>query len=98
VLHGNEVTLDALAVHQSQAAHNALQREVSAPQVIEEAPVYLANPLSRLRFRYREYIGEFLGTMTILIFGNGVNCQVVLSELTQGNYLSISFGWGIGVM
>lgn len=36
--------------------------------------------------------------MILIIFGNGVNCQVVLSNLTQGSYLSISFGWGIGVM
>jgi len=30
--------------------------------------------------------------MVLIIFGNGVNCQVVLSNLTQGSYLSISFG------
>lgn len=33
----------------------------------------------------------------LICFGNGVNCQVVLSELVKGSYLSISFGWGIGV-
>lgn len=57
-----------------------------------------ANPLARFRSKYKEYLGEFIGTMVLIIFGNGVNCQAVLSNWTQGQYLSISFGWGIGVM
>ncbi|GMK59017.1 hypothetical protein CspeluHIS016_0700320 [Cutaneotrichosporon spelunceum] len=57
-----------------------------------------ANPLARLRHKYKDYIGEFIGTMILIIFGNGVNCQAVLSKWAQGQYLSISFGWGIGVM
>ncbi|KAG7095777.1 hypothetical protein E1B28_006481 [Marasmius oreades] len=41
--------------------------------------------------------------MMIIIFGDGVVCQVVLSSNTgvasspKGEYLSISFGWAIGV-
>ncbi|KAF4617356.1 hypothetical protein D9613_005826 [Agrocybe pediades] len=56
--------------------------------------------------RYREYIrepfAEFLGVMILIIFGNGVNCQVVLggntavSSSEQGNYLSINMGWAVG--
>lgn len=64
---------------------------------LEDEP-YLPNPIARFRHWAKEPLGEFLGTMVLIIFGNGVNCQVVLSELTQGSYLSISFGWGIGVM
>ncbi|CAE7079743.1 unnamed protein product [Rhizoctonia solani] len=50
----------------------------------------------------REPAAEFLGTMILIIFGTGVNCQVVLSGNTavsaspKGEYLSISFGWAIG--
>lgn len=50
----------------------------------------------------REYAAEFFGVMILIIFGNGVNCQVVLggneavSAAAQGSYLSINFGWGIG--
>lgn len=32
--------------------------------------------------QYKEYFAEFLGTMILIIFGNGVNCQVVLSSVT----------------
>lgn len=56
------------------------------------------NSWMRVRHRYKEYFAEFFGTALLIIFGNGVNCQVVLSELTQGSYLSISHGWGIGVL
>lgn len=31
----------------------------------EEAPLVLANPIARLRYRYKEYFGEFLGTMVL---------------------------------
>ncbi|BEI81990.1 hypothetical protein CcaverHIS002_0211500 [Cutaneotrichosporon cavernicola] len=66
---------------------------------MEQADIRIpANPIARLRHKYKDYIGEFIGTMVLILFGNGVNCQAVLSGWTQGQYLSISFGWGIGVM
>jgi len=51
----------------------------------------------------REPAAEFLGTMIMILFGDGVVCQVVLSGNTsvadsqKGSYLSISFGWGVAV-
>ncbi|GLB39785.1 putative MIP aquaporin (TC 1.A.8) family protein [Lyophyllum shimeji] len=50
----------------------------------------------------REPIAEFTGVMILIIFGTGVDCQVVLStnpgvaSAAKGEYLSISFGWAIG--
>lgn len=32
------------------------------------------------------------------MFGDGVVAQVVLSDLEKGDYQSISWGWGLGVM
>ncbi|KAJ7288082.1 major intrinsic protein superfamily membrane channel protein [Mycena rebaudengoi] len=61
------------------------------------------NAWSKYRLAIREYIAEFLGVCILIIFGTGVQCQVVLSSATgvasseKGSYLSISFGWGIGV-
>ncbi|KAG8759970.1 hypothetical protein FRC12_009643 [Ceratobasidium sp. 428] len=60
------------------------------------------NKWSRMRAKLREPAAEFLGTMILIIFGTGVDCQVVLSGNTavasspKGSYLSISFGWAIG--
>lgn len=70
-----------------------------APPAEEHAELHVAaNPLARFRHKYKDYLGEFIGTMILIIFGNGINCQAVLTNFTQGQYLSISFGWGIGVM
>lgn len=45
----------------------------------------------------REALGEFLGTFVLIMFGAGVVAQVVLSGETNGSYLSINIGWGLGV-
>jgi len=55
---------------------------------------------------YREYIrepfAEFLGVMVLVIFGNGVDCQVVLggnpkvNPSEKGSYFSINVGWAVG--
>ena len=45
------------------------------------------------------FIGEFIGTMMLLILGNGVVANVLLSK-TKGNnggLIAIAFGWGIAV-
>lgn len=52
----------------------------------------------------REYSAEMLGTMVMIFFGNGVDCQVVLSSNTsvsptgKGDYLSLNFGWACGTL
>ena len=53
---------------------------------------------TRIRHYLREPFAEFLGTMILILFGDGVVAQVVLSENTKGEYQSISWCWGIGVM
>ncbi|KAF8530056.1 aquaporin [Hysterangium stoloniferum] len=61
------------------------------------------NTWARWRAVIREPAAEFLGTMVLILFGNGVVCQVVLSGNpavsagSKGEYLSICFGYGTGV-
>jgi aquaporin-3 len=50
-----------------------------------------------LRGTAREAVAEFLGTMTLIVFGCGVVAQVVLSRQTAGEYLSINLAWGLAV-
>ncbi|KAI6129768.1 major intrinsic protein superfamily membrane channel protein [Pisolithus croceorrhizus] len=58
---------------------------------------------SKIRGYIRESAAEFLGTMILIIFGCGGNCQAVLSSNTavsatpKGDYLSLSFGWAVGI-
>jgi len=42
-----------------------------------------------------ELIAEFLGTMILILFGNGVVAMVVLFD--KGGYTNITLGWGLAV-
>lgn len=53
---------------------------------------------SRIRHRLREPFSEFFGVFILILFGDGVVAQVVLSGGKKGDYQSISWGWGLGVM
>ncbi|KAH0848112.1 Aquaporin-10 [Fonsecaea pedrosoi] len=53
---------------------------------------------SRIRHWMREPLSEFFGIFILILFGDGVVAQVVLSGGTKGDYQSISWGWGLGVM
>ncbi|KAM5344221.1 hypothetical protein ACJ41O_012758 [Fusarium nematophilum] len=53
---------------------------------------------SRIRYYCQDAFSEFFGTFILILFGDGVVAQVVLSRGTKGDYQSISWGWGIGVM
>ncbi len=46
-----------------------------------------------------EYIAELLGTMLLVLLGNGVVANVVLKDTKGHNsgWIVISFGWAIGV-
>lgn len=52
----------------------------------------------RVRRVFRDAFSEFMGTFVLIMFGDGVVAQVVLSNGEKGDYQSISWGWGIGVM
>ncbi|KAF8158055.1 aquaporin [Crassisporium funariophilum] len=68
----------------------------------EAETVYYPNRWARYREHIREPFAEFLGVAILIIFGTGVDCQVVLSanpnvvSSPKGDYLSLNFGWGIG--
>ncbi|KAL4874789.1 aquaporin-like protein [Aspergillus karnatakaensis] len=53
---------------------------------------------SKVRANCRDAFSEFFGTMILILFGNGVVAQVILSHNQKGDYQSISWGWGLGVM
>lgn len=63
----------------------------------DESPVFL-NSWARIRYVYREYAAEFLGTLVLVLYGDGVVAQRVLSDGTAGSYDTIAFSWGIAVM
>lgn len=54
--------------------------------------------VSKLRRNLREPAAEFLGVFIMICFGDGSVAQVNLSNEKYGQYQSISWCWGIGVM
>ncbi|KIM64401.1 hypothetical protein SCLCIDRAFT_114883 [Scleroderma citrinum Foug A] len=54
------------------------------------------NRWAEIRACIREPLAEFLGTMILIIFGCGGNCQAVLSTNTA-SFLSLNFGWAVGL-
>lgn len=74
------------------AEHGALiDHKVPQNDVIEARPDLW---WSRVRHTLREPLSEFFGVFILILFGDGVVAQVVLSNGTKGSYQSISWGWG----
>lgn len=46
----------------------------------------------------RQYVAEFFGTLLLMVFGFGVNAQVILGKRAFGDWLSMNIGWGLSVM
>ncbi|KAK4940886.1 glycerol channel, partial [Elasticomyces elasticus] len=77
------------------AEHGAL---IDRTTTFLEAPKSPELAWPRLRRQFKDPFSEFLGTFILIMFGDGVVAQVVLSNGTRGSYQSISWGWGLGVM
>lgn len=46
----------------------------------------------------REILAEFTGTFILMVFGQGSVAQSVLSNQAHGNYFTVNWGYGLGVM
>lgn len=52
----------------------------------------------KIRHFLREPFAEFWGCVILIVLGDGSVAQVTLSNGEKGDYQSISWGWGLGVM
>lgn len=66
--------------------------EVSNNELLSPPEEQLRWP--KIRTLWQNAFSEFVGTMILILFGDGVVAQVVLSGGEKGNYLSICWGWG----
>ncbi|CEO60935.1 Putative Glycerol uptake facilitator and related permeases [Penicillium brasilianum] len=76
--------------------HDASINEVSAG--IDSIPSEPSLLWYKIRTYGQDAFSEFFGTMILILFGDGVVAQVLLSRGQKGDYQSISWGWGLGVM
>jgi aquaglyceroporin related protein len=68
-----------------------IDHQITQENVIESHKELL---WSRIRHAMKEPFSEFLGVFILILFGDGVVAQVVLSDGEKGSYQSISWGWG----
>jgi aquaglyceroporin related protein len=74
------------------AEHGALiDHDVPQEEAVQAEPDLL---WSRIRHYFRDPLSEFFGVFILILFGDGVVAQVVLSDGAKGSYQSISWGWG----
>ncbi|KAG2944750.1 hypothetical protein PC117_g8941 [Phytophthora cactorum] len=74
---------------------------VDAPNTHKVASASLGKAVSGYAVQsvhMREYLAEFLGTFVMIVFGMGVNNQVVNSEEKNVTWLSINMCWGVAVL
>lgn len=80
---------EGLSAH---AEHGALiDHKIEQDEAVEAYPDLW---WSRVRHVCRDGFSEFMGVFILILFGDGVVAQVVLSNGTKGDYQSISWGWG----
>jgi hypothetical protein len=73
------------------AEHGALIDRSRTAEMKKPAGAALAWP--RIRRVFRDAFSEYLGTFILVMFGDGVVAQVLLSNGEKGSYQSISWGW-----
>lgn len=66
------------------------------PRYTEDAAAASAGAylFSDRRRAVQEFLSEMMGTFIMVMFGDGVVAQSVLSRETKGDYQSINWGWG----
>lgn len=100
----DDVTHEPKYYHEGHATSANVPHAEHGPVIDHKIPqdnVVQAQPdlaWSRIRQTLREPFSEFFGTFILIMFGDGVVAQVVLSGGTKGNFQSINWGWGLGVM
>lgn len=70
-------------------AHEEMVSDLTIPPANQDQLAW-----SRVREYCQDAFSEFFGTFILILFGDGVVAQVVLSRGTKGDYQSISWGWG----
>ncbi|KAH9479813.1 putative membrane protein [Psilocybe cubensis] len=90
------------STHLIQVRHLMKPKEHERDGPTDDHP-YHTGRLWRARSFVFEYAGEFFGTMMLVMFGTGANCQYNLSHLSEiastpaGTWASVSLGWGTGI-
>lgn len=74
--------------------HREHRHESPESPIDEQIVVQPFGAWYRMKVLLQDPISEFFGVFFMILFGDGVVAQVVLSDSTKGDYQSISWCWG----
>lgn len=77
--------------------HEAHQHHSRLKDMEHEASESL-HKLGRIRRRLKKPLAEFLGTMILILLGDGCSAQTILSGGAHGDATTIGIGWGLAVV
>jgi len=90
--HVPEINVDARRPSRPLAEHGPLiDHDIPQADAIPQRPDLW---WSRVRQTMRDPFSEFFGVFILILFGDGVVAQVVLSQGKNDAYQSITWGWG----
>lgn len=84
--------VDRMGIETAHNEHTDSMTDSPPPGLIPEMEQELR--WSKVRSIWQDAFSEFFGVFVMILFGDGVVAQVVLSGGTKGDYQSISWGWG----
>lgn len=87
-------TSNAKTVSHEHMEHGEPLDHGGVPRGMQEMTEEVEYAWGRVRRFMQDPFSEFFGTMVMILFGDGVVAQVVLSNGTKGDYQSISWCWG----
>lgn len=97
IFHSDDITSEFLEENlpgRPVAPTSGLER--AATNVSRQEP-HLYTRWQHIRHAFREPFAEFIGTMVLVMFGDGVVAQTKLSKGESGNYTTIAFSWATAV-
>ncbi|CAG8953394.1 hypothetical protein HYFRA_00010142 [Hymenoscyphus fraxineus] len=91
----SEQKVELSASEKALSDHGA-DAKTSSPQNM--VPMEVELWWSRFRHKMREPFSEFFGVFILILFGEGAIAQFILANGTRGDWQSVNWAWGIGVM
>ncbi|KAK3938562.1 aquaporin-like protein [Diplogelasinospora grovesii] len=81
-----------------QETTNGVHPAISSDPTVTDTDVRPQYLWPKTRSLLQDAFSEFMGTFILVLLGDGSIAQVVLSKNTKGDWQSICWGWGLGLM
>ncbi|KAH3672157.1 hypothetical protein WICPIJ_010112 [Wickerhamomyces pijperi] len=79
------------------APASGLERAATNGEYQHHRKPKMYNFVQRYRYAFREYLAEFIGTLILVVFGDGVVAQLKVSSGSAANYTTVAMCWASAV-